>query len=88
MEVLQDKGVPLLEQEGWTRHQENAAKHPLKGADGVVSSGKYLENDHPVCAALERELFLNGAASPPFQGGEYQLSKEKSRCPVMKLQNQ
>ncbi len=64
MEVLQDKGVPLLEQEGWTRHQENAAKHPLKGADGVVSSGKYLENDHPVCAALERELFL--MAQPPI----------------------
>ena len=26
--------APLLEQEGWTRPKENAAKHPLKGADG------------------------------------------------------
>jgi len=88
MEVLQDKGVPLLEQEGWTRHQENAAKHPLKGADGVVSSGKYLENDHPRLRRFGTGTFLNGAASHPFQGGNTQLSKEKSRCPVMKLQNQ
>ncbi len=35
-------GVPLLGQEGWTRHQENAAKLPLKGADGVVSSAKHF----------------------------------------------
>jgi len=33
-------GVPLLGQEGWTRRQENAAKPPLKGADGVVGSAK------------------------------------------------
>jgi hypothetical protein len=29
--------APLLEQEGWTRPKENAAKHPLNGADGVVA---------------------------------------------------
>src|SRR2546426_4544580 len=28
-------------------------------------------SDHPVCAASERDLFLNGAATPPVPGGEY-----------------
>src|SRR5882762_8747898 len=26
-------------------------------------------SDHPVCAASERDLFLNGAATPPVPGG-------------------
>ena len=34
---LPGQGVPLLGEEGWLRHQENAAKPPLKGADGVVT---------------------------------------------------
>ena len=36
----QEEGAPLLGKEGWTRHQENAAKPPLKGAAGVVSAAK------------------------------------------------
>src|SRR6267143_4369319 len=28
-------------------------------------------SDHPVCAASEWDLFLNGAATPPVPGGEY-----------------
>jgi hypothetical protein len=35
-------GIPLLAKEGWTRHQENIAKHPLKGADGVVAHEPYF----------------------------------------------
>jgi hypothetical protein len=66
-----ERGVPLLGQEGWTRHKENAAKPPLKGADGVVSPETFLTNDHLVCAVSEGGLFLDGAATPPFQGGEY-----------------
>ncbi len=30
---------PLLGEEGWLRHQEDAAKPPYEGADGVVSPG-------------------------------------------------
>jgi hypothetical protein len=26
--------IPLLREEGWTRHQENTAKHPLKERTG------------------------------------------------------
>ena len=66
----QEEGAPLLGKEGWTRHQENAAKPPLKGADRVVSLERSSENDHPVCAASEGKLFLKGASTPPFQGGE------------------
>ena len=29
--------IPLLAKAGWTRHQEDGAKPPLKGADGVVA---------------------------------------------------
>ena len=47
--------APLLEQEGWTRLKENAAKHPLIGADGVVAhrnavgtlTERLLVSDHP-----------------------------------------
>jgi len=34
--VLWDWLYPSFAKEGWTRPKENAAKHPLKGADGVV----------------------------------------------------
>jgi hypothetical protein len=33
-------------------------------------SWNIVHNDHPVCAASERELFLDGAATPPVPGGE------------------
>ena len=32
-----------------------------------------LVSDHPVCAKSDRGLFLDGAATPPFQGGEFNL---------------
>jgi hypothetical protein len=27
--------------------------------------------NHPVCAAKERDLIINGAATPPLKGGEW-----------------
>ena len=27
--------------------------------------------NHPICAAKERDLFINGAAAPPLKGGEW-----------------
>src|SRR5882672_12639 len=74
---LPGQGVPLLGEEGWLRHQEDAAKPPYEGADGVVSPGQrynvdIYHNDHPVCAASEASrLFLTGAATPPVPGGEH-----------------
>ena len=75
--------IPLLAKlakEGWTRHQENAAKPPLKERPGVVAHTKMFRDalersfvsDHPVCAAsVASRLSIDGAATPPFQGGEY-----------------
>jgi hypothetical protein len=36
---MMGSATPLLIQEGWTRHQEDVAKPPYKGADGVVGPG-------------------------------------------------
>ena len=77
-----------LRKEGWTRHQEDAAKQPLKGADGGWNPRKpdraqplrerrrsnrtWLVSDHPVCAiSVASRHFLDGAATPPYEGGEY-----------------
>ena len=64
----QEEGAPLLGKEGWTRHQENAAKPPLKGADGVVSSETFVRSDHPVCADSVADIFL--MAQPPLLSEE------------------
>ena len=49
-------------EEGWTRHQENVAKPPYEGADGVVGHTEIcLVSDHPVCGGA--------AATPPHEEG-------------------
>jgi hypothetical protein len=72
--------IPLLTKEGWTRHQANLAKPPLMERPGwsltkhvaELHSETRLVSDHPVCADLVASRhFLNGAAIPPSQGGEY-----------------
>ncbi len=40
--IVEEGAFPSFAKEGWTRPQENAAKHPLKGADGVVVSSYRL----------------------------------------------
>ena len=42
MMIVEEAAVPSFAKEGWTRPKENAAKHPLKGADGVVVSSYRL----------------------------------------------
>jgi hypothetical protein len=56
---------------------------PLKGADGAVvkKSVRFAKinkqrrehsfTNRPVCAAEEREHFLDRAATPPWKGGEF-----------------
>jgi hypothetical protein len=60
--------------------KQNVAKPPCLGADGVVMNESrsapfgFVELDnHPACAAKEREHFLDGAATPPWKGGESSL---------------
>jgi hypothetical protein len=64
--LAQETGVPLLGKEGWTRHKENVAKPPLKGADGVVSPEKSSTTDHPVCANSVGWHFLSRRSHPSF----------------------
>jgi len=59
------KRIPLLEKEGWTRHKKNAAKPPLKGADGVVAHTKCLaELTTPSAPSKEASRNLLNAQPP------------------------
>ena len=70
-------GFPSLQRRGGRAIKK---KSPFrKGADGVVAQGLHCGmpfetsrvSDHPVCAALvASQHFINGAATPPLQGGE------------------
>src|SRR6266850_3517942 len=66
------EGVPLLGQEGWTRHQENAAKPPFEGAAGVVSSAK-----HFVRATTPSPLLFQEGNIPP---DDLRSPEKKSFC--------
>ena len=75
--VVVEAGIyPSFAKEGWTRPKENAAKHPLTGADGVVVSSdrllirnhfdkRCLETTTPSAPNKERGHFLYCAATPP-----------------------
>jgi hypothetical protein len=77
----EENGIPSFAKEGWTRPKEKAAKHPLKGADGVVVSSyrlsspndlynRWLETTTPSAPAKERGHFF--MAQPPLlrEGGD------------------
>src|SRR5437867_11805680 len=70
IESLLDERIPLLSRGGWLRHQQNAAKPPLKGADGVVLVKKINcglnEPPRPRQIRCLRDIFIDGAATPPF----------------------
>src|SRR5919198_446354 len=74
--------TPLLSEEGWLRHQSNAAKPPLKGADRGRSPRKpdraqplikrwFPFGTTPDAPSKEREHFFDGASTPPNLGGEF-----------------
>src|SRR5438309_2227399 len=66
-------------EEGWTRHQENAAKPQLMERTGWSLTNHVAEciletslvSDHPVCAKIRwlRDFFIDRAASPPHEEG-------------------
>ena len=64
-------------EEGWLRHQENAAKPPFNGADGVVAHTLVFQN---ALRSVTRERpprprlfgtgpFFGGASTPPHEEG-------------------
>jgi len=69
MMIVEEGVFPSFVKEGWTRPKENAAKHPLIGADGVVVSSyplsnpngfdnRWLDTTTPSAPAKERVHFL------------------------------
>ena len=75
MMIVEEAAVPSFAKEGWTRPKENAAKHPLIGADGVVVSSyrlfipkgfddRWLETTTPSAPAKECRLFFFMAQPP------------------------
>src|SRR5262245_7145105 len=71
--------IPLLIQEGWTRHQERGREATFDGADGVVRHDETVQHaDHPVCAAkvgcaafslMPPLLYQEGSCEPPISPG-------------------
>src|SRR5207253_7632942 len=74
---LEVRRFPSLKRRGGRDINENSAKPPLKGADGVVrpaeSSGLIISPNRPPrlrgTKVASRRL-IDRAATPPFQGGE------------------
>jgi len=57
-------------EEGWTRHQEDAAKPPYWRGRGGHLRKLFSVIDHPVCVVSEASPhFLIGAATPPHEEG-------------------
>src|SRR6266568_1744867 len=73
-------GTITLEQEGWLRHQENGPVPYWRRRGGHFRSQTVSTTDHPVRANFGglRHHFLNGASTPPLQGGEYVLVQHSS----------
>jgi len=60
--------LPSSAEEGWTRHQENAAKPPLMERTGWCWSTKciwFINTTPSARAKVASRLFLNRAATPP-----------------------
>ncbi len=73
------EGIPLLKEEGRLRRQENAAKPPLRAQTGWSVPTRFpeclLRNSANLTtpsapSAVAAQHFIDGASTPPFQGGE------------------
>src|SRR6267142_7201879 len=64
------EGIPLLEQEGWTRHQKDAAKPPLKAWPGwSVRRKRRRASPTTPSAPLRKGIFFL-MAQPPLLSQE------------------
>src|SRR5437867_7544137 len=75
---------PSLERRGGCGINKKARSH-RSAADGVVAHKRSMRmhfersslDDHPGCANKERDNFMSGAATPPFQGGEFRVQRSR-----------
>src|SRR5512146_1175001 len=61
MTIQCEQSIPLLHEEGWTRHLEDDAKLPVKERTGwSLTESRYALSDHPVCGIKVgfAEIFL------------------------------
>jgi hypothetical protein len=97
---LEQNGIPSFAKEGWTRPKENAAKHHLKGADGVVVSSyrllvpndlinRWLETTTPSALNEERGRFPLWRSHPSFakEGIPFSSIARSATSPGFKTQN-
>ena len=80
--------IPLLCKEGWPSDQNVRTRGRARSASPIgrsINSGSkeprsapyFVEvTNHPGCATKERHRFINGAATPPWKGGECRLIHE------------
>jgi hypothetical protein len=77
---LQMERIPSFVRRGGRDINKDAAKPPLMERTGWSLTRKAflqggLVSNHPVCAAREASRhFFTGAATPPYEGGDYGLS--------------
>ena len=61
--------LPPLRLQRWLRDIFLMAQPPILSEEGNAPFGQFIHT-FPVCAFSERDHFLNGANTPPSQGGE------------------
>jgi hypothetical protein len=84
---LEFGSIPLLEKEGWLRHQQKLRSH-RSAADGVVSSANcsglknFAELTTPAAPFSERIHFIEGASTPPFSRRGIRLDSNSFTPPM------
>ncbi len=85
---LESSNIPLLEKEGWLRHQSKVRSH-RKAADGVVGSAKSSGLNNFAELTTPAALFRNGSilliAQPPLLFKEGNVAHCNSFTPVTKI---
>src|SRR5205809_917053 len=74
VEAKRESEFPSSAEEGWLRHQENAAKPPLKAQTGwLVQATDYRKLNEPPRPRLQRNGTIYLMARPPLlcQGGDF-----------------
>jgi hypothetical protein len=73
--------IPLRLQGGVAARPTKSREASLAARPGWLSRNReahliLLElSNHPVCAAKDRDHFINGAATPPWKGGEWRAKQ-------------
>src|SRR5712664_2905575 len=74
--LLETGVIPLLAEEGWTRHEENVSLPIWRGRGGQF--GEIFRPEHfaklttpSAAVSVASRLLIDAAATPPLRGGEF-----------------